>query len=122
MLNSLFKLTTPTSAVVMKAIDTNEINAQDQKVTTWVHRYLRSCTKYELIRFVRFITGSSCFIPNAKLKVEFVNQPPEHLRLLSRTCFKILILPVQYSSFTWLNDNLDFHMRNSCNWDVLDNM
>ena len=37
--------------------------------------------------------------PDAKMKVEHVNQSPGNLRPLWQTCFRILLLPQKYPSF-----------------------
>ena len=120
MIDALYQLTVPSSSALIDNIEATKVNAQDQKVTTWLHRYLRSCTKDELVLFVRFVTGSNCYDPNTKIKVEYVNQPPDHLRPASKTCFKILILPRQYASFTRLRENLKFYISNTGNWNVYD--
>ena len=43
MINSLFESLTPTHERLINCLEPCECNAQDQKITTWFHRYIRSC-------------------------------------------------------------------------------
>ena len=90
--------------------------AKDGKVTTWLNRYIRNYSKHGLLQFIRFVTGSSNFSPNTHIKLKFVDQTQPHLSPFSNTCFKILILPRQYTSFTHLKDNIDTYLSNEENW------
>ena len=120
MLDALYVCTIPCPENVIQNLVVDENNKQDAKITTWIHRYIRSCNKDELVRFIRFITGSSTFPPSSSIKLQFVDQDPSYLRPLVKTCFKILIIPRQYSSFTQLRENINMHMGNSENWSVFD--
>lgn len=120
MFASIFDCMVPSEEDLISCITPNECNQKDQKITTWLHRYIRSCTKIELFQLVRFITGSASFPPKTSVKLEFTDQPINHLRPLSKTCFKILILPRQYLSFTHLSDNLNLYLNNKENWNVHD--
>ena len=122
MIDALYHCTTPTADLVIKNLESNEVCNMDQKITTWVHRYIRNCTRSELSQFLRFITGSSTFTENTVIKLEFVNQNLAYLRPVSKTCFKILILPRQYSCFTQLRENLNFCINNADNWTVHDSI
>jgi len=118
--DALYYCTIPTADGVIGNLIVLEQTNQEGKIVTWLHRYIRSCTKDKLAKFLRFITGCEAFAPNSFIKLEFVDQPVEHLRPLSQTCFKILILSRQYSSFTQLSDNIDSYIENSENWVVHD--
>ena len=120
MIDSLYQCTVPTAEAVIKNLESKEQSQQDQKITIWLHRYIRSCRKSELSQFIRFITGSASFSPNTTIKLEFINQPTSYLRPFSKTCLKILILPRQYISFTALRENLKFNINNTENWTVYD--
>ena len=117
---SLYASIQPTPENVIKAIHPDESNAQDQRITTWLHRYIRYCSVEQLRRFLRFVTGSSCITPNLAIQVQYCNQPQSYLRPLVKTCFKILFLPRQYSSFTQLRENLNFNVGHLENWAVHD--
>ena len=122
MISSLYDCTLPTSEKILSNLDANESCNQDQKVVTWLHRYIRCCSKEELQMLLRFVTGSPSIQPNMKIRVEFVDQMAQHLRPCSKTCFKILILPRQYSSFTEMKENLTVYIQNTSNWCVDDNI
>ena len=59
MINSLFESLTPTHERSINCLEPCECNAQDQKITTWFHRYIRSCKNEQLEKLLRFITASS---------------------------------------------------------------
>ena len=59
MINSLFESLTPTHERLINCLEPCECNAQDQKITTWFHRYIRSCSSEQLEKLLRFITASS---------------------------------------------------------------
>lgn len=119
MLISIYECTVPTADRLISCLDVNEIKAVDQKIMTWLHRYIRSCTKTELLVFVRFITGASILSPNDIIKVQFVEQAPDHLHPQAATCFKVLMLSRQYGSFTHFCENLAMYMCSN-NWNLHD--
>ena len=122
MFESIYLCAIPNAEIVIENIIANEVCPQDQNITTWTHRYIRSCSSEELLRFLRFVTGSTNFPPNTTIKIEFVDQPQTHLRPYAKTCFKILIMPRQYASFTQLSENLNFHISHPSNWAVYDSI
>ena len=119
MLEMLYEKNIPTPSKVIENLLIVESNKIDAKITTWLHRYLRSCDRAELSRFIRFVTGSDLF-DQTKIRCEFVNQPVEHLRPKSKTCFKMFYLPRQYLSFYHLRDNLNLYMKDTSTWTVHD--
>ena len=54
MFDAIYECCTPTAENIIRNLESNEVNKQDQKVTTWLHRYIRSFSKDALVRFVRF--------------------------------------------------------------------
>uniref|UniRef100_A0A7M6DRV2 HECT domain-containing protein n=1 Tax=Clytia hemisphaerica TaxID=252671 RepID=A0A7M6DRV2_9CNID len=113
MIDSLYDVSVPTSSKVLNALDVEEKSAQDQRVTTMLHRYLRSCSSIQLRKILRFISGSEMILPRTVIKVIFENQPPLHIRPRTQTCFTILILARQYTDFFHLKTNLDFYMNHN---------
>ena len=113
MINSLFESLTPTHERLINCLQPCQCNAQDQKITTWFHRYICSCSSKHLEKLLRFITASSSLPCDTKIKIQFVNQ-----RLHAQTCFKILLIPRQYASFTQLYGNFNFYRAHSEYWDV----
>ena len=118
MINFLFESLTPTHERLINCLEPCECNAQDQKITAWFHRYIRSCKNEQLKKLLRFITASSSLPCDTKIKIQFVYQPPKYLRPHAHTCFKILLTPRQYASFTQLYENLNFYMAHSEYWGV----
>ena len=109
-----------TGEAVIENLDVTELNNHDQNMTTWLHRFIRSCTLSELKLLLRFVTGSATFVSGGTIKVEYVNQHPRNLFPIAATCFKILRLPRQYSSFHHLHSNLLEHINSNELWAVHD--
>ena len=120
MISSLYACTLPSVENISSNLVPNETCPQDQRVFLWFNRYLRACSQRELMMLLRFVTGSTSLQPSMKIKVEFIDQPNANLRPCSKTCFQILILPRQYSSFTELKENLKLYINSSDNWTVHD--
>ena len=121
MIDSLYHCTIPSAEDVISMFNVAEKQSQDQKITTWLHRYVRCCDKHKLARFIRFITSSETLLPRTVIKVEYVNHSPPHLHPYATTCFKILSLLRQFSSFYELKENLDLFINQGANWGVYDN-
>ena len=105
---------------VITSLDISEIQMQDQKITTWLHHYLRSSDEKTMLFVLHFATGSSTVIPKERIKVTYIDQPASHVHPLSATCFKILNLPRQYLSFSQFCDNLNKYILNESLWEVDD--
>ena len=120
MFSSIYHSLIPTASSVLAALVVNEIQLVDAKVTTWLHRFIRNCSSTELITFIHFITGANSLWPGDIIKVEFMDQPPQHLRPMSQTCFRILQLPRQYASFTQMCVNIKKYLLIDECWAVYD--
>ena len=103
---SIFSLTVPNATNIIDSLVALENTKQEGRILNWFHRYIRSCSQTELARLIRFITGSPSLIPNTKIKIEFVDQQIS-LRPNFQSCFKILMLPKQYSSLSHMTENLN---------------
>lgn len=115
-IDALYFSASPKPENIIKNLITNETTKQESKIVTWLHRYIRCCNKEDLATFLRFITGSTVFTPSTYIKLEFVDQPLNYLHPQTQTCFKILLLPRQYSSFTMLKDNIKEYMDRREHW------
>jgi len=104
-IDSIYSITLPNAERIINCLDSTENSKQEGKILTWFHRYIRSCSLSELIRLVRFITGSPSLSPSAVIKVEFVDQSVNNLRPQAQTCFKFFIIPRQYYSFSQLRQS-----------------
>ena len=69
---------------------------------------------------MRYVSGSTTLVPRERIKVIFINQPLDHLRPTSQTCFKILHTLRDYQSFTHLKSNLTKYMSNQDLWTIQD--
>ena len=109
--DKIYLETVPTSTSIIESIHVRETTNHEQNITTWLHRYVRCCTPAQLATFLRFITASSSMLQK-KIKLHYVDQQTGYLRPTSETCFCILNLPRQYSSFTDLRNNLNRWIQN----------
>ena len=119
--DALYGAIIPTSEKVIASLTFHETSNHDAKIVTWLHPYIRNLSKTSLSTFVQFITGSGNLLPDTSIKVEFINKPLNHARPTSKTCFKMLYLPRQYSSLSEMKQNSDFYILNNLqNWCVHD--
>ena len=121
--DSLYSNHIPTCDAVIASFESMEASNQEQKIITWLHRYLRSCDNNGIAIFLRFVTTKSSLSPTTKIEIVFVNQPPEYVRPMSETCFCILHLSRQYMSFSHFCANMNKWMHNdsSSGWSLHDN-
>jgi len=120
MFDALFSAIKPTPEKVIDSLDVNEICSQDGKITTFLHRYIRSCSQSELETLIRFITGTTCLPPNTVIKVQFISTTHAYLYPQSSTCFKILNLPKNYSSFAQFRENFRAYLSDESLWIIHD--
>ena len=113
MIDSLYEISLPTSQKILDSLDEDENSPQDGRISTWLRRYIRSSNQQKLKCFMRFISGSEVLLPNSVIKVVFENQPNDHLRPRTQTCFKILILGRQYSNFYKFEKKIYFYLMNN---------
>ena len=105
--------TIPQSEILIENMEANVMCLNDQNTLTWLHRYIRSCSKSQLETFVRFITGSPNYLPGSLIHVRFVDQQDQsQLTPVSQTCFKILTIPRQFNSFCHLKEVIDAVIKN----------
>ncbi len=93
---------------------------KDGKIMRWLQRYLKICSNETLVNFLRFCTATDVMRPECRIKVSTEFMPPAAIRPKSRTCFGIMILPRNYTSFAQLRKNMDFYLRNPSFWDLSD--
>ena len=122
MFMSLYKVTTPNADTVIAALNVEELCAQDGKLTTYLHRYIRACSEKGIETFLRFVTGSASLVPGDVIKVQFITQSHSILCPRSQTCFKILTLPRNYTSFQHMQNTLDKFFQNEDWWTIQDDV
>ena len=116
----IYNSATPDSSRTIAALDVVEQQACDQKLCTWLHRYIRACTQEEIMLFMRYVSGSTTLVPGERIKVIFINQLLDHFRPTSQTCFKILHIPRGYQIFTHLKSNLTKYISSQDLWVIQD--
>lgn len=82
LLDALYQTSAPSPENAINSLVYEENTSQEGKVITWLHRFIRSCSKEQLIKFIRFVTGAPIFTLNMKTKVNFIDQKITFLRRL----------------------------------------
>ena len=121
MIDALYSSTKATFSRLIKSLCVSEQCAKFQKLTTWLHMFIKSCTNTGLSSLIRFTSRMTNLMSDAKIKVEYVNQSPGNLCPLSQTCFHILLLCRKYASFYETKMNLTTCLRSKDIWQVNDN-
>ena len=91
--DALYGVIIPTSEKVIASLTCHETSNNYTKMITWLHRYVSNPSKTSLSTFVQFITGSGNLLSDTSIKEELFNQPLDHARPTSKTCFTILYVP-----------------------------
>ena len=117
---SLYEMSRPTAARIMAALAFTPENAKEGQIFRWLERYLKGCSNQILAKFLRFCTASDVLLPDHNIAVSTEVMPPEAVRPRSYTCFRRLILPRNYQSYSQMRNNLDFYFRDCNIWDLND--
>lgn len=111
----------PTTKKVLEYICFNTIvMPSEEKVSSYLIRYLSGATKEALALLLQFATGSSCIEDGCSIKVKFVNQDGHNLTITSQACFKLLYLPKQFNCFKQFKTVCDSLLQNPTFWDMSD--
>ena len=119
-IHALYSCCTPTPSNVVSSLYFVTSNQQEEKISKWLVRYLKSQDQKTLSRFLRFCTGSDLVYPGKSIKVEMVTMSDLAMRPKAQTCFSILTLSKNYRSYAHFYDNLDFYMHNPQVWELQD--
>lgn len=117
---SIYNLCQPTTQRIVDQIYMVQKDRKDDQIMRWLQRYLKICNNETLVNFLRFCTATDVMRPDCRIKVCTELMPPAAIRPKSRTCFSIIVLPRNYSSFAQLRKNMDFYLRNTNLWDLSD--
>ena len=117
---SIYNLCQPTTQRIVDQIYMAQKDPKDDQIMRWVQRYLKICNNETLVNFLRFCTGTDVLRPDFRINVRTELMPPAAIRPKSQTCFGIIILPRNYTSFSQLRQNMDFYLRNTNLWDLND--
>ena len=120
-IHHLWELYKPTTKNVLEYICFNAIvMPTEEKVSSYLRRYLSGATKETLALLLQFATGSSCIEDGCSIKVKFVNQDGHNLTITSQACFKLLYLPKQFNCFKQFKTVCDSLLQNPTFWDMSD--
>lgn len=117
-IHSLYTSAIPNAVSFLNFCDVEEENTKDGKCTTWFNRYIRCCTVEELKTLLRFVTGSSQILPQMRIKVRWENTIGENMRPRTATCFKLLYLSRNHTSFSKFSDNINVYINSEYSWEM----
>ena len=117
---SIYNLCQPTTQGIIDQIYMIQKDSKDSQIMRWLQRYLKICSNETLVNFLHFRTATDVMRPECRIKVCTEFMPPAAIRPKSRTCFGIITLPRNYTSFAQLRKNMDFYLRNPNMWDLSD--
>ena len=119
-IHALHSVCTPTYTNVLENLQVMTEDRQEDKVSRWLIRYLKSKDDKLLCRFLRFCTGSDVVLPDRRIKVQMVHMSSSVMRPKAQTCFNILTLPKNYRTLAHLTENIDFYLYNPHLWELTD--
>ena len=105
---SLYEMSVPTAAGTVASLALTTENAKEAKVFRWLERYLKGSSNEILAKFLRFCTATDVLLLDHSISVLTEVMPPAAVRPKSYTCFRRLILPRNYQSYSQIRNNLDF--------------
>ena len=114
-IDSLYQLCTPTTLRVVNALT---MTPENEKVLRWLKLYLKECSHKMLRGFSWFCTASDVILPEKGIKVRMENMAEVAMRPRAQTCFRILTLPSNYSSYVCLQENMDTYLGSLEIWDM----
>lgn len=119
-IHAVYSVCTPTHTNVLENLQVMTEDRQEDKVSRWLIRYLKSKDDKLLCRFLRFCTGSDVVLPDRRIKVQMVHMSSSVMRPKAQTCFNILTLPKNYRTLAHLTENIDFYLYNPHLWELTD--
>jgi hypothetical protein len=121
-IQSMYDLCQPTARRIISSLKCSPSDRKEAQVLRWLTRYLKASTDVILSNFMRFCSGTDVVVPGATIALKFNVMPAVALRPKARTCFRILILPKNYESFSQMRSNLDTYIGDPSLWDLKDNI
>ena len=120
--SQIFALQMVNAEKLIVSLNNDEANSNhEEKIMSWLIRYLRNCTHKQVLEILQFITGSCSLVTGEQIKVRYVSLTDTLLRPTSQTCFKILYLPRQIASYSELAKMFKtfIHNNDTC-WTLYD--
>ena len=119
-IHAVYSVCTPNHTNVLKNLEVMAEDQQEDKVSRWLTRYIKSKEHKLLCRFLRFCTGSDVVLPDRKIKVQLEHMSSTSMRPKAQTCFNILTVPKNYRTLAHLTENIDFYLCNPHLWELTD--
>ena len=94
----------PTNKAVISLLDVEPKSDAERNYLRFLQRYIRGLDKSQLIKFLRFTTGSDIIIAVDKITVDFIKSDGMQLRPIARTCGPVLELSCTYQKFCELRE------------------
>ena len=117
---ALYEMSRPTAARIIATLVLNPENPKEAQINRWLERYLKGATSEILSKFLHFCTATDILPPGNGIAVDTEVMPPTAIRPKSYTCFRRLILPRNFHSYSEMRNNLEFYLRDSSIWDLND--
>ena len=117
---SLYEMSRPTAARIMANLALTPENAKEAQIFRWLERYVKGSSHQMLAKLLRFCTASDVLIPDHSIAVHTEVMAPVAIRPKAYTCFRRLILPRNYQSYSQMRNNLNFYLRDCNIWDLND--
>ena len=93
----------PTNKAVISLLDVEPKSDAERDCLRFLQRYIRGLDKSQLIKFLRFTTGSD-IIAVDKITVDFIKSDGMQRRPIARTCGPVLELSYTYQNFCELRE------------------
>lgn len=119
-IEATYRLSKPTAELVNASLRIEPVDAKESTVARWLKRYILESGDKVAAQLLRYVAASDVLLPDQVIGVRFEVMHDLNMRPKSRTCFCVLILAKNYLSYSHLQDNLDFYLRNPHLWDLAD--
>ena len=113
---SLYEMSRPTADRIMANLALTPENAKEAQIFRWLERYLKGSSHQMLAKLLRFCTASDVLLPDHSIALHTEVMAPVAIHLKAYTCFRRLILPRNYQSYSQMRNNLDFYLRDCNIW------
>ena len=110
----------PTAARIMANLALTPENAKEAQIFRWLERYLKGSSHQMLAKLLRFCTASDVLLPDHSIAVHTEVMAPVAICPKAYTCFRRLILPRNFQSYSQMRNNLDLYLRDCNIWDLND--
>ena len=117
---SLYEMSRPTAARIMANLALTPENAKEAQIFRWLERYLKGSSHQMLAKLLRFSKASDVLLPDHSIAVHTEVMAPVANSPKAYTCFRRLILPRNFQSYSQMRNKLDLYLRDCNIWDLND--